>query len=83
MNDTNNNDIIVLPNNIFIKAIDLGLQEMIQELTKDDDLFAKALDSIKHHEPVPIKLKLNEWSMNDGLLFFQEQCYIPPNDTLR
>ena len=83
MNDTDNDDVIVLPGNIFIKAIDLGLQETIQELMKDDDLFAKVLESIKHHELVSIKSKLNEWSMNDGLLFFQGWCYVPPNDTLR
>ena len=80
MNDTNNDDVIVLPNNIFNKTIDLGLQETIQELTKDDNLFAKALELIKHHGPVPIKSKLNEWSMNDRLLFFQGRCYVPPND---
>ena len=70
INDTNNDDVIALPDNIFIKAIDLGLQEAIQELTKNDDLFAKALESIKHHGPVPIKSKLKEWSLNNGLLFF-------------
>ena len=71
MNDTDNDDVIVLPNNIFIKAIDLGLQETILEFTKDDNLFVKALESVKHHGPVPIKSKLDEWSMNDGLLFFR------------
>ena len=83
MNGTNNDNVIVLPNNIFIKAIDFSLQETIQELIKDDNLFAKALESIKHHGPVPIKSKFNEWSMNDGLLFFWGWCYIPSNDTLR
>ena len=83
MNDTDNDDVIVLPNNIFIKAIDLGLQETIQELTMDDNLFARALELIKHHGPVPIKSKSDEWSMNDRLLFFREWCYVPSNNTLR
>ena len=83
MNDTDNDDVIVLPDNIFIKAIDLNLQDAIQKLTKDDNLFAKALELIKHHGPAPIKSKLDEWSMTDGLLFFHGQCYIPPDNALR
>ena len=83
MSDTDNNDVIVLPDNIFIKVLDLSLQEMIQELTKNDDFFAKVLESIKHHGPVLIKLKLDEWSMNNRLLFFQEWCYVLSNDTLK
>ena len=83
LNNTDNDDVIVLPDNIFVKAIDLGLQEEIQRLVNDDELFAKALELIKSHGLVPIKLKLDDWTMNDGLLFFCGQCYIPPDDTLR
>ena len=82
INDTNNDDVVVLPNNIFIKAIDFDLQDAIQKLTRDDNLFAKALESIKHYGPVPIKLKLEEWSMTDGLWLFGGRCYIPPDESL-
>jgi len=42
-NEINNNEIIVLPDDIFIKMIDLELQDKIKNETAKDDFFVKAL----------------------------------------
>src|SRR6202023_3302121 len=81
--DTDNNDVILLPDPIFIKLIDTELQTFIQNETSSDEFFAKALLALKNHSPLPITSKLDEWSTADGLLFFRGRCYIPPSLNLR
>ena len=43
--EIDNDDVIVLPNDIFIKMIDLKLQDEIKNETTKDDFFAKALQA--------------------------------------
>jgi len=81
--EIDNDDIIVLPDNIFIKMINLELQNEIREETTKDDFFAKALLAIKENGPLPIRSKLEDWKTEEGLLFFKDRCYIPPHEELR
>jgi len=81
--EIDNDDIIVLPDNIFIKMIDLELQNEIWEETAKDDFFAKALLAVKENGPLPIRSKLEDWKTKEGLLFFRDKCYIPPHEELR
>jgi len=78
-----NNDIIVLPNDIFIKMIDLELQDEIKNETAKDDFFAKALQAIKENGPLPIRSSLEEWKIEEGMWFFKDRCYIPPHEELQ
>jgi len=80
--EIDNDDIIVLPDNIFIKMIDLELQDEIKNETPKDDFFAKALQAVKENGPLPIRSSLEEWKIEEELLFFQDQCYIPPHEDL-
>jgi len=82
-NEIDNDDIIVLPDNIFIKMIDLELQDEIKNETTKDDFFAKALQAMKENGPLPIRSSLEEWKIEEGLLFFKDRCYIPPHEDLR
>ena len=50
-NEIVNDDIIVLPDNIFIKMINFELQNEIREETAKDDFFAKALLAMKENGP--------------------------------
>jgi len=58
--EIDNNDIIVLPNDIFIKMIDLELQDKIKNKTAKDDFFVKALQAVKENGPLPIRSSLEE-----------------------
>jgi len=82
-NEIDNDDIIVLPNNIFIKMIDLELQNEIREETAKDDFFAKALLAVKENGPLPIRSKLKDWKTEEGLSFFKDRCYIPLHELRR
>ena len=76
LNDNDNEDIILLPNNIFIKLVDLDLQDKLKEKTMDDEFFGKALLAVKEKGPTPICLKLEDWTTEDGLLFYLGKCYV-------
>lgn len=83
LNDTNNNDVIVLPDNIFICLLDLDLQDEILQKTIDDKFFSKAVISLKEHGPTPIHSALDNWSSDNGILFYQGHCYIPDDKDLQ
>jgi len=80
--EINNDDIIVLPNDIFIKMIDLKLQDEIKNETAKDDFFAKSVQAMKENGPLPIRSSLEEWKIKKGMLFFKDRCYIPPHEEL-
>uniref|UniRef100_A0A0W0FP87 Putative reverse transcriptase-rnase h-integrase n=1 Tax=Moniliophthora roreri TaxID=221103 RepID=A0A0W0FP87_MONRR len=78
--DTDNEDIVLLPDRLFIKGIDLGMKEDIIERLGPDDFHKSALEQLLQQGVPPIKSALSDWRINDGLLFFQDRVYVP-NDT--
>ncbi|ESK83261.1 reverse transcriptase-rnase h-integrase [Moniliophthora roreri MCA 2997] len=81
--DTDNEDIVVLPERLFIKGIDLGMKEAIVERLGPDDFHKSALEQLLHQGVPPIKSALSDWKIEDGLLFFQDQVYVPNDSDLR
>ena len=69
--DTDNDDKVLLPDNIFVHIVDLNLRDALVKGTTDDSLFAAALEGLKHHGPFPINSQLADWHFDDGLLFFK------------
>ena len=82
LNNTDNDDVIVLPDNIFVRLLDLDLQDKILQKTIDNEFFLKAVTSLKEHGPTPIHSALEDWSSDNGLLFYQGHCYIPDDKDL-
>uniref|UniRef100_A0A0W0F6B5 Reverse transcriptase domain-containing protein n=2 Tax=Moniliophthora roreri TaxID=221103 RepID=A0A0W0F6B5_MONRR len=78
--DTDNEDIIVLPEWLFIKGIDLGMKEDIEKRLGPDDFHKSALEQLLHQGVPPIKSALSDWKIEGELLFFQDRVYVP-NDT--
>src|ERR1700709_548514 len=73
----------MLPDDIFIKLVDLELQKDIIDATDKDEFFGKALSALKETGTPPIKSKLTDWKEEEGILFFKERCYVPPFNDLR
>ena len=82
LNDTNNDDVIVLPDNVFICLLDLDLQDEVLQKTIDNEFFSKAVTSLREHGPTPIHSALDDWSNDNGLLFYQGHYYIPDDRDL-
>ena len=79
--DTDNEDVTMLPKGLFINLIDTELQERIANSDKMDKDTSEALVSLLGKE------KIEDWTMekfnNRNILFFKGRNYIPINETLR
>jgi len=77
--DTNNENIVLLPDKLFIKLINTELTKLIESAAASDE-FVKDMDKVLFTKGVPpIKSNLSDWKIEDGVLFYQDQCYIPDN----
>jgi len=62
--------------------IDLGLQDEIKNEAAKDDFFVKALQAVKENGLLPIRSFLEEWKIEERMLFFKDRCYIPLHEEL-
>ena len=70
--DTNNENIVLLPDELFIKLINMELAKLIESATASDK-FAKDMDKVLSTKGVPpIKSNLSDWKIENGVLYYQE-----------
>uniref|UniRef100_A0A0W0F853 Reverse transcriptase-rnase h-integrase n=1 Tax=Moniliophthora roreri TaxID=221103 RepID=A0A0W0F853_MONRR len=81
--DSDNEDVVVLPDRLFIRGVDLGLKNDIVERLGPDDFHKSALEQLLHQGVPPIKSALSDWKIEDDLLFFQNRVYVPNDTDLR
>ena len=81
--DTDNEDIIVLPNDLFISLIDEGLQQHITNSTNLDGNAAEALRFLLGTGPPAMTTGLEDWTVDQSngknILFYKGKNYIPRN----
>jgi len=58
--------------------IDLELQDKIKNETAKDDFFAKALQAVNKNSPLPIRSSLEEWKIEEEILFFKDSVRATP-----
>ncbi|ESK81179.1 reverse transcriptase-rnase h-integrase [Moniliophthora roreri MCA 2997] len=75
--DDDNEDVILLPDHLFIKGINLELGAEIAEQLGPDDFHKSALEQLLQQGMPPIKSALSDWEIRDDLLFFKDQIYVP------
>ncbi|ESK81594.1 hypothetical protein Moror_11136 [Moniliophthora roreri MCA 2997] len=80
--DNDNEDIILLPERLFVKGINLELGTEITERLGLDDFHKSALEQLLHQGVPPIKSALLDWEIRDNLLFFKDRIYIPDDTEL-
>ncbi|ESK85053.1 hypothetical protein Moror_15697 [Moniliophthora roreri MCA 2997] len=81
--DTDNDDVIMLPDSLFINAINVDLQMRLKHALGNDDFHSSALESLMDQGIPPIKSSLSDWRFDDDLLFYKGRAYVPNNVTLR
>ena len=86
-NDNDNEDIIMLPDDLFLNLIDLELQKKIAISDNLDGNAAEALKLLLETAPTLMMAGLDDWMMDrtDGrnILFYKGKNYIPRNIELR
>lgn len=81
--DHNNEDLTLLPEKLFIRTINMELKNELARALMGDEVMNDALNLLREKGVPPIKSRLNEWRLDDGLLFFRDRCYVPPMGDLR
>ena len=85
--DNDNQDIVMLPDDMFLNLIDLELQRKIAISDDLDGNAAEALKLLLEGAPTSMTAGLNDWTIDktDGrnILFYKGKNYIPRNTELR
>ena len=86
-NDTDNDNMIMLPDGLFLNLIDTDLQQRIANCKTLDKDATDALSTLLELGPTSVRNALNDWTMEDfegkSVLFYKEKNYIPQDETLR
>jgi hypothetical protein len=80
--DNDNEDMMLLPDDLFMKVIDTETHGLLVAALMKDDLVKSAVEVLKTGGIPLIKSMLTDWKLKDGLLFFLGRCYILPNEVL-
>ena len=75
---SDNVDVTVLPDDLFIQAIDTALIDKITSSSLSDPLVVSALQNLSVGSPLFPCSSLSDWHFSDSLLYFKNRLYIPP-----
>jgi hypothetical protein len=85
--DNDNEDIIMLPDDMFLNLIDTDLQEKIAMTSDLDGNAAEALKLLLEKGPTTMTAGLDDWTVEKSngrnILFYKGKNYIPRNTELR
>ena len=81
--DTDNEDMTLLLDNLFVKFIDTNMHDLFAEQIMQDNIIRDAILALKKQGTPPIKSSLSDWKVENGLLFFKDRCYVPNNEELQ
>ena len=81
--DDDNEEMTLLPNELFLQQIDMQTCDVIIEAMMKDDFPNRAIVALKEKETPLIKSNLGAWELQKGLLFFNNRCYVPTDLELR
>jgi reverse transcriptase-like protein/integrase-like protein len=85
--DTDNEDIVLLPEGLFIALIDVDLQERIANCNDLDKDATEALAFLLHQQPSTVKNDIADWTVekvnDNNVLFYKGKNYIPHDPILR
>ena len=85
--DTDNEDVTMLPDSLFVNLIDTELQQQIANSKTLDTNAAEALKLLLEDGPTELTDDLSDWTTEDlngkPMLFYQGRQYIPKDDNLQ
>ena len=71
-----NQDVILLPPALFIKAIDVALTDKIAHSSPSDPLIFAALHALDDGKSLLARVSKHDWHYDNGKLYFKNQLYI-------
>lgn len=79
---SDNSNVTLLPENLFIQLIDTSLSEKLHNLSVSDPLMFNCLNALNGETPSKLCKCLSDWSFKEGVLSYQGQIYVPDDGTL-
>ena len=76
---SDNNNVTLLPDDLFIHAIDTTLVDKITSSTSTDLLVLDTLNSLSNGSPLFPRSSLTDWHFSASCLYFKICLYIPPD----
>ena len=80
--ENNNNNMMLLPDTLFVSAIDLAFKDLLATAGWNNSITRDALQTLKEG-PTPATSTLVDWTVEDGLMFYKGWCYVPDNLEVR
>uniref|UniRef100_A0A0W0G408 Reverse transcriptase RNase H-like domain-containing protein n=1 Tax=Moniliophthora roreri TaxID=221103 RepID=A0A0W0G408_MONRR len=80
--ENDNDDIIMLPDKLFVNMIDPELKTMLEEALPSDKFLQMTIESLIEKGTPPIKSSLQDWQTEENLLFYKDRIYVLNNPTL-
>ena len=74
---SDNQNIVLLPPTLFIKAIDVALTNKIPLSSPSDPLISVALHALDNGKSLLARASKHDWHYDDGKLYFKNWLYIP------
>ena len=74
---SDNIDVTVLPDDLFIHAIDTALIDKITSSSSSDPLIVSALQNLSIGSPLFPRSSLSDWHFSNSLLYFKNRLYTP------
>ena len=81
--DNDNENVTLLPEQMFIQSIDTDLRDLIAQTKNQDHVIVEALEALKTCGTPPMQLALSDWRTNGDLVFYKDRCYVPDDKELR
>ena len=76
---SDNNNVTLLSDDLFIRAIDTALVDKITSSTSTDSLVLDTLKNLSIDSPLFPCSSLADWHFSDSCLYFKHCLYIPPD----
>ena len=72
-----NQDVVLLPPTLFIKAIDIALADKIAHSSPSNSFVSMALHALDDGKLLLARASKHDWHYDDGKLYFKNWLYIP------
>jgi hypothetical protein len=77
--DSDNADINLLPNTMFVRLLDNLLRDALStDDPSSDPIFSTASDALNGLCLPPMKSALSDWKIVDGILYYKDHAYVSP-----
>ena len=73
--ESENEDVMMLPDHLFIQTVDLSLQQSIRE-AQDLDLIVREAVTALQSSLQTMHQDLANWRVDQGMIFYKDKCYV-------